>query len=220
MVVTYKTFKISIEQDHIPGNDPRDWDNIGVMAVWDDYVNNECDLKPSDEDIFPEDGPYGNSDQDFWDARKVWYVTNVKIVAILPLHEGYNNTFNTTGQGNQIGFIYILREKFNKEFNDEWMKQYHPNKTQGEVARYILNNEVQTFSYWKSGDVYGYTIDKLDDSCWGFYGDDHEASDLLSNARHSINYAVKLQTKYHLQRLKHMIRNKVSMSKRIPYKYS
>tara|TARA_R110002072_G_scaffold63430_3_gene157829 strand:+ start:1304 stop:1762 length:459 start_codon:yes stop_codon:yes gene_type:complete len=35
----------------------------------------------------------------------------------------------------------------------------------------VLKAEVETFSQYMNGDVWGYVIPDLDESCWGFFGD-------------------------------------------------
>ena len=218
-MVKYKTFTISIEQDHIRGLHPRkDWDNLGVIASWDTAVDCECSNKPTDEDENPTND-WNWTEEDFWNGRKAYYITQQKIVAILPLHQWYED-FNTEGKGRQVGFIYMPRDKFQENFDQAWIDKYHPGKSKQEIARDILKSEIETYSHWSSGEVYGFTIDELDDSCWGFFGDDHEKSGLLDHARETIDWEVKNKTAYHLQRLKNMIRNKVPFDKRISYKYS
>lgn len=49
---------------------------------------------------------------------------------------------------------------------------------------------IKLYGYWAWGDVYGYVIDGDGDSCWGFYGDDHEKSGLLEQARSAVDYAI------------------------------
>lgn len=46
---------------------------------------------------------------------------------------------------------------------------------------------IKLYGYWAWGDVYGYVIDSNGDSCWEFYGDDHEESGLLEHAQNAID---------------------------------
>lgn len=131
-----------------------------------------------------------------------------KFYVTLPLylydHSGI--TMNTSGfscrwDSGQVGFIWMSRKTANEnlgyaEFKDKtgW--------TAAKEARVVehLKNEVKTYDQFLTGDVYGYTYQKLvyefehpvedvdvdadnddlpwddDESCWGFFGDDVEAS--------------------------------------------
>lgn len=46
---------------------------------------------------------------------------------------------------------------------------------------------IETWNQYLSGDVWGYTIEELDDSCWGFYGHD----DCLQEAKDIVDYHVR-----------------------------
>lgn len=50
---------------------------------------------------------------------------------------------------------------------------------------------IKLYGYWAWGNVYGYVIDGDGDSCWGFYGDDHEESGLLEQAQNAIDCAIQ-----------------------------
>ena len=67
-----------------------------------------------------------------------------------------------------------------------------------------LQSTIDLYGYWAWGDVYGYVITKPNecehchhdepeevDPCWGFYGDDHEKSGLLDQARSFIDEELK-----------------------------
>jgi hypothetical protein len=218
-MITHRGFDIYIEQDHCAGDSPRDWEPMSTIVSWGAGVKNECKLIPGDEELIQPEG-YGNEDA-WYDARRIWYVTNVKLVAILPLYGGYGHNHHdyNTINGRNIGFIYMTREMFDENYSEEWMEEYHKGRSKGDVARDIMRSELKTFSQWKNGDVYGYRIEGLDDSCFGFYGNDHEESELLANARASINWEINRQTKHHCKRLKNMIKNKVELNKRIAYAY-
>jgi len=81
---------------------------------------------------------------------------------------------NTTGfqcpwDSGQIGFIYVTTAKVREEYS---AKRVSP-QMRTKVADY-LRQEVQTFSDYVSGAVYGYVVEKDNeevDSCWGFIGD-------------------------------------------------
>lgn len=80
----------------------------------------------------------------------------------------------------------------------EWLKKSGANL---EHADSICKSAINLYSSWAWGDVYGYQIKDENgesieyDSCWGFYGSDHEASGLLESAKDRIDYAIQERTK-------------------------
>jgi len=69
----------------------------------------------------------------------------------------------------QVGYIFITRSKVQEEYG--W-KKLTPERL-AKLAEY-LKTEVETYSDWANGSVYGYVIEDQAgeevDSCWGFYG--------------------------------------------------
>lgn len=86
-----------------------------------------------------------------------------------------------------------------KEFGVKRLTKEHRIK-----ARKILQQEVETYNDYVSGNVYGYTItqdggDELDlDSCWGFFGDYKEY--LMTEAREVIDHRIE-QDQKHIERM-------------------
>jgi hypothetical protein len=162
--IYHKGYVIGIYQDPEPQN-PRDWDNLGVMACW----NRRYELG----DIRPEEIP-----QEFINALP-------KGTLLLPLylydHSGI--TMNTSGfshidyggwDSGQVGVIYALPEKVCEE--------YGKRITTGIKKRVIacLESEVKTYDQFLRGDIYGFRVSYHDeeiDSCWGFFGVDDCAAD-------------------------------------------
>lgn len=74
------------------------------------------------------------------------------------------------------------------------------------------------WSDWAWGDVYSFIIeveeDDFVDSCTGFYGDNHEESGLLENAKQSIDSYLESKKKDKESKLKTLIKNKVPLTKR------
>ena len=70
------------------------------------------------------------------------------------------------------------------------------------------------FEAWAWGDVYGYSVEETGDSCWGFYGDDHEKSGLLEEARANIDHYLTRKKKERETKLKELVKNKVPLEKR------
>jgi hypothetical protein len=104
---------------------------------------------------------------------------------VLPLylydHSGLSmstSEFGCRWDSGQVGFIYATPTRIKQEFgafNDETL----------ENAKRALQNEVETYNQYLTGDVWGYeiyenktceccnhTTKEHIDSCWGFFGDD------------------------------------------------
>lgn len=83
-----------------------------------------------------------------------------------------------------------------------------------------LQPTVDLYNSWAWGDVYGYNVEIENqdgdniESCWDFYGDDHEKSGLLDHARDAIDYQIKLSRQKRLGKVKQLLKNKVALSKR------
>lgn len=73
----------------------------------------------------------------------------------------------------------------------------------------IAESTFKLFGYWAWGDVYSYYIPETGDSCSGFFGDNHEESGLMENAKNSIDYQVKQNLKNRIKKIKTLIRNAV-----------
>jgi len=101
--------------------------------------------------------------------------------------------FNCPWDSGQIGYIYIAIKDVLKEYNKKRMS-----KKLRQKAIDLLRAEVNTYDDYLTGSIYGYMIEsaneeneiECDDSCWGFYGYDHEKSGLLESAKSSIDYAI------------------------------
>ena len=111
---------------------------------------------------------------------------NKNIVAWLPVyvydHSGV--AMNTTGfhcprDSGQIGYIVAFREDV-RDIQPAWK---HITKKRRETILKWLRGEVETYSAYLNGEVYGFQIVELADpddpesgeiadSCWGYYGDD------------------------------------------------
>lgn len=119
---------------------------------------------------------------------------------ILPLylydHSGITistGPFHCPWDSGQVGFIYVSIENVLKEYNRKKMS-----KKLRQRAIDLMRSEVNTYDDYLTGSVYGFMIEpahenneiECDDSCWGFYGYDHEKSGLMEMAKNSIDCAI------------------------------
>lgn len=177
----YKQFRdpnmgrvLQIVFDYWAENPRRAFDcNVGKFAVEkhcryvDDEANLELDFCSRDDD------------EKALDADK-------SIIAYLPVYV-YDHSgvcMNTTGfscpwDSGQIGYIVALREDV-KAIQPSWKIITEKRR---EIILEWLRGEVETYSAYMSGEVYGFQIVELSDpddpdsgeiadSCWGYYGDD------------------------------------------------
>ena len=77
-------------------------------------------------------------------------------------------------------------------------------------AREAVQRFIESWNDYLSGNVYGFTIDELDESVWGYYGD-YEESGMLMEARATIDD----KHKYLAKKLKTQIKKGVPLEKRI-----
>ena len=181
-VEEYRGYKIEIHVDEFPTNPLREWDNLGTIVAWHRRMNlgNSEDYDPKDYD--------SASDLEAEIAKDCLYLP-----VYIYQHGGI--VLNTTGfhcpwDSGLIGFIYVSRKKVRDEYSVKRISR----KLRARIYEY-LKNEVEIYSYFQEGAVYGYKVrnedgDEIDD-CWGFYGYDHKKSGLMECAREVIDSEVQ-----------------------------
>lgn len=105
---------------------------------------------------------------------------------ILPLylydHSGITmstGSFSCSWDSGQVGWIFTTASIIQHEWDGDW-----------EHAERYLKGDVQTYSHYIEGAVYGFTVWEHEDTehysegeeidaCWGFYGYDHKESGLM-----------------------------------------
>lgn len=99
-----------------------------------------------------------------------------KVAIILPVylydHSGLAMSvggFNCPWDSGQVGWVYVTLEDVRREYSCK-----HVTKAIRDKVIKVMTGEVQTYSEYLGGFVYGFIIEKPDgeheDSCWGFYG--------------------------------------------------
>lgn len=146
---------------------PREWDNLGTMACF--------------------HSRYSLGDDHKYDMEYITRLENNPKYISLPLyiydHGGV--TMNTTGyscpwDSGKVGIIFVSKEQVRKEYGWKRITKAREKTIEGYLA-----GEVSTYDEYLIGNVYGFISYKDGeevDSCWGFYGDEHEKSGLLENA--------------------------------------
>ena len=169
--VDYKGYTIQIEQESYPSNPRTNHDNLATMAC----RHSRYDLGDTEE--IP-----SNLERD-----TIWLP--------LYLYDHSGITMNTTGfscpwDSSQVGYIYVTKTRVRKEY--KWRKLTA--ERIAKIKEYLVG-EVETYDHYITGNVYGYKIVDSNgfewDSCWGFYGYNHEESGLLEYAKNHIDYLAK-----------------------------
>lgn len=171
--IEYRGQEIEIHQDENPFDVRKEFDNLGKMLCF--------------------HGRYNLGDEHSFDLAETKEIYNDENNIALPLflydHSGI--TMNTTGfeckwDSGQVGIIFVTKKAVRKEYN--WKRISKERLTK--IYSY-LKNEIDTYDDYISGNVYGYTTkyddQEVGDSCWGFYGYDHEKSGLIEMAQNSID---------------------------------
>ena len=191
------TFKdghsLEIHSDDSPES-PRERDNLGTMVAFHQRYN----LGDDKDGI----NGHGIDHKEFcgWDEMEKWIEHENPGCVILPLylydHSGLRIKVGSFAgllpQGHaefdsgQIGFIFVSREKINKEFGE--------GKRTDEQIEVHLRGEVETYDQFLTGDIWGYVLreppcekcdgpgeEAEDGSCWGFYGDDPTDNGMIDN---------------------------------------
>ncbi len=172
----YLGYEINIYPDECPRN-PREDDNLGTMLC----KHRRYELGDVEE-------------SKVMTAEEIQEYVERKDVIALPLylldHSGLwlrTGRFQEDPTGwdtSMVGWITLTFKKAKKEYGVQKITE----KFRAKMEQ-ILENEVQTYSQYLNGEVYGFVIEKDGkryDSCWGFYGDDIE-KDMLPECRSIIN---------------------------------
>ena len=187
--------KIQIFHDCSPES-PRDWDTLGTMVCWHSrYRLGEEHTLDSPDDFFDSIIEYATHTDHPDAAMREWVASNSEpekvanlAAVILPLylfdHSGL--AMNTSGfhcpwDSGQVGYIYAMNDKIRKEYSVEAITDDVKKRAEDAMRR-----EIEVYSAYLSGAVYGYVVKRDDeeiDSCWGYFGD--YENECLSDARAS-----------------------------------
>lgn len=209
---------VKIYQDSDLHESPREWDNLGTIAykhsrynIGEEQINDPIQWLINVMDI--EENLYSN---------KHWHSLNnetdmlqylekrfSKDFVWLPVylfdHSGITistSPFGCRWDSGQIGYIYVSKEDVRKEYanlNKEWKQKYHKGKGIMQIAKSVLQGEIETFDQFIRGDVYGFKLFEEDtngeeietDSCWGFYGDDFENNGMKDHLPEEVHEQLK-----------------------------
>lgn len=122
-----------------------------------------------------------------YDNEMISLVKDIKEIIIMPLylmdHSGISisvNDFGDPWDSGQVGWIYATKEKIIEEYGE--FNDYTIAK-----AKHIMENEVEFYDHYLSGDVYYYTLYDMNqedviDSCGSYIGDFDDIIDDIINS--------------------------------------
>lgn len=214
--IEYKGFEIEIIYDECPANPRTEWDNLCTIAYYSrQYIKGDeghcfnnrydmlfsiADLNYNQEEWYNETCNYSNK----FDPEK--YLINQ-----IAKHSFYIDN------GDQ--FIYVSKDAIRKEWK---VKRINANLKK--IVNSNMVGELSTLEAWANGEVFGFDIETINDSCWGFYGTDLEYNGLMDYARSAIDEYIREEIKKanqakqnHFNQIKSWIRSKVQLQYRNSY---
>ena len=185
--IEYKGHSINITQDAI-GDSPREWDNLATLVCFHGRY-----------ELGDKDHGYVQSDYESFDELETAILRDNPNAIVLPLslydHSGITikvGHFDCPWDSGQVGFAFLSLKKARENYG--WKRITA--KRREKLETYI-RNEVKTYDDFLTGNVYGFNVtdangdDIEDGSCYGFYGYDHEKSELLTEAKSAIDYNIE-----------------------------
>lgn len=188
------TLRVRIEYDRDPDS-PANWDNVGEIA----YTSTRHTLGTQEvsRDRMDEIAQ-GIRSGKLIGLPVYAYVHSGSMIAAGKRLKGtsgkfvFCNPFSCPWDSGQSGFVYTTREKAIREFG----KKIMTNKVK-QATLQCLAGEVETFSQYLEGDVYGYIVERTEldedgdpgeweglESCWGYYGIEYARAEGKSVAEH------------------------------------
>jgi hypothetical protein len=175
----YKGYIVKVLIDDSGVDSPRDWSNLGHLVCFhrrDNYGDKHEFDTPSDLDEF------------FKEHRVVKLPIYMYDHSGVALSTGNGYPFNDPWDAGQLGYIYATYEAIRKEYGVK-----HVTQSIIEKVEKVLKSEVETYSRYLNGEVYGWTIakqetpDEITDSVWGYIDD---TDYVLKEAKDSVDWNV------------------------------
>jgi hypothetical protein len=173
-----KTFDVDgasvrIVMDKDP-EDPRNWDNLGTLALYHRRYSLGDEHKPP-----MEEAKLIEKDKDYICLKVYGYDHGGLVFQTTP--------YSCPWDSGRLGIIYVHKDDVRKEYDTKRIDL----KTKNLVLRRLLD-EVKVYDQYLAGDVYGYkvTVGDEEDSCWSFYGLDECKKEAEGIAHHMLRSVV------------------------------
>ncbi len=195
--VMYKDYTIKIIRDEDPNN-PRsdDYDtHLGTLVAFhrryalsdDQHLSDGSKLDHNDFNNFDEMIEYVDKVEGgiIWEPVYLYDHSGITIST---------KPFSCPYDSGQVGFIYVSKKKVR-----EWYEWDEITEEQTATIEGYLRDEITTFDQYLTGEVYYFTVlnpdgDPIESLC-GFYGDNHEESGLLPEARSYVDADIRHREK-------------------------
>lgn len=217
--IEYKGYTINITQDE-NAESPREWDNLGKMLCFHKrYTLGDESLHENysyDKDCKMENI---TDECSGWDEIEEVLKKEFQAVVVMPLwlydHGGLSmktcrHGYHGGWDCGQVGFVFATRKDILENYGCKKIT-----KKIIERVENVLMAEVETYSQYLNGEVYGFNIEDKGgnflDCCYGFYGWDFEENGLLSEARDAIDYDIKENLRKKQEKTKQYIKNNVAL---------
>lgn len=218
--IAYRGRTIEIVRDDYAVDPRKEYDHLGTMVCWVRQYNlgDEQPRKPPLEyfaDLIGADivGGYVGCSESETFQKVMARVARSYIILPLSLYDHSGITmscspFPCAWDSGQAGWIYMPKKTALENWSGGRAGAY-------EMARKCLRSEVEEYDHYLTGNVYGWAAG--DDSCFGYYGYDHEESGLMDAARDSIDCDIKYECKRFFKRKKVEIKNRIPLNLRTAF---
>lgn len=168
---------LKIKYDQSPES-PREWDNFGILAFKNEN-NSEDPIGDINEWLADKlglniDSLYKKFDslnqlKDHLEQRFMSEFVASKVYKYEHSGVAYSTEpFSCRWDSGQVGYIYVTKKIAAENFGKKICTAAARDNAYG-----ILRSEMETYSQWANGEVYGFIIEDEEgdqlDSCWGFY---------------------------------------------------
>jgi hypothetical protein len=175
--------RLKVVHDSSPESPREFYDNLGTMICFHNRYN------------LGDKHNYSSDDYSGWEEMKQALIKEENPAVILPLYMLDHSiikisTSSFRGEiarwdSGQIGFILVSKKKALEEFGGKIVT-----KKLKERLEKILEGEVETYTQYVEGEVYGFQIvdedDDIIDSCYGFFGSDFATNGMLEYIDHEL----------------------------------
>jgi hypothetical protein len=193
-------YRLQIIIDFDPPNPRKDWDQLSVIVAW----HRNYDLSDTDEFETPEDfvREMKRRKQRFYNL----YMFDHSQIALSI--EPFGGPYAAWDSG-QVGFVYIPNDVLRENLGVKRLTAKHREK-----AREWIEGDLETYTSYINGDVYGYKITERDsgippctdadlecyepepdelyneevEACWGFFGWDPAKNGMKDNVSAELQY--------------------------------
>lgn len=179
---------LRIVYDPDPMNPRTDWDNLGTIAYKQGsrYILGDAALTEEQLQAIQESADF------------VCLPVYAYIHSSVMLSAGNANPFSCQWDSGQSGIVYISRKKLIAEYGDD-------SKESVDKAIKVMKAEVETYSQYLQGQVYGFEIVELSecdhghthetliDSCYGFFGYDLKENGILDHIPEEFQEVIKAE---------------------------